>query len=404
MAPENKLDKSKMVVVEGSYAVAHAVKVCRPNVISAYPITPQTHIVEDLSQFMADGEIPNCEYINVESEFSALSALVGSSAAGARCYSATTSQGLELMHEVLFNVSGMRLPVVMTIANRAVSAPISIWNDHQDAISQRDTGWIQIYAENIQEISDMTAQAYKIAEDKDILMPAMTCMDGFILSHVYEPVVLLEQDLTDEFLPAYEPENILDPKNPLSFGAFADPNYYTEFRYLQEQAMQKALKKIEDVANEFYDVYGRYYGGLIDEYRTDDADIIIMAMGSIVGTIKDVIDKLRDRNVKVGLLKVRSFRPFPVEAITNALKDAKVVVVLDKNISLGLNEGALFTETKSSLYNTDIRVPVVGYMIGHGGRDIKIDTIEKIIDEATDVMKTGIKIESQFTDVKEELI
>jgi pyruvate ferredoxin oxidoreductase alpha subunit len=404
MAPENKLDKSKMVVVEGSYAVAHAVKVCRPNVISAYPITPQTHIVEDLSQFMADGEIPNCEYINVESEFSALSALVGSSAAGARCYSATTSQGLELMHEVLFNVSGMRLPVVMTIANRAVSAPISIWNDHQDAISQRDTGWIQIYAENIQEISDMTAQAYKIAEDKDILMPAMTCMDGFILSHVYEPVVLLEQDLTDEFLPAYEPENILDPKNPLSFGAFADPNYYTEFRYLQEQAMQKALKKIEDVANEFYDVYGRYYGGLIDEYRTDDADIIIMAMGSIVGTIKDVIDKLRDRNVKVGLLKVRSFRPFPVEAITNVLKDAKVVVVLDKNISLGLNEGALFTETKSSLYNTEIRVPVVGYMIGHGGRDIKIDTIEKIIDEATEVMKTGIKIESQFTDVKEELI
>jgi pyruvate ferredoxin oxidoreductase alpha subunit len=404
MAPENKLDKSKMVVVEGSYAVAHAAKVCRPNVISAYPITPQTHIVEDLSQFMADGEIPNCEYINVESEFSALSALVGSSAAGARCYSATTSQGLELMHEVLFNISGMRLPVVMTIANRAVSAPISIWNDHQDAISQRDTGWLQLYAENTQEISDMTAQAYKIAEDKDILMPAMTCMDGFILSHVYEPVVLLEQDLTDEFLPTYEPENVLDPKNPLSFGAFADPNYYTEFRFLQEQAMQKALKKIEDVANEFYDVYGRYYGGLIDEYRTDDADIIIMAMGSIVGTIKDVIDKLRDRNVKVGLLKVRSFRPFPVEAIKNVVKDAKVVVVLDKNISLGLNEGALFTETKSSLYNTDTRIPVIGYMIGHGGRDIKIDTISKIVDEAQEVMKTGIKIESQFTDVKEELL
>jgi pyruvate ferredoxin oxidoreductase alpha subunit len=340
----------------------------------------------------------------VESEFSALSALVGSSAAGARCYSATTSQGLELMHEVLFNISGMRLPVVMTIANRAVSAPISIWNDHQDAISQRDTGWLQLYAENTQEISDMTAQAYKIAEDKDILMPAMTCMDGFILSHVYEPVVLLEQDLTDEFLPTYEPENVLDPKNPLSFGAFADPNYYTEFRFLQEQAMQKALKKIEDVANEFYDVYGRYYGGLIDEYRTDDADIIIMAMGSIVGTIKDVIDKLRNRNVKVGLLKVRSFRPFPVEAIKNVVKDAKVVVVLDKNISLGLNEGALFTETKSSLYNTDIRIPVVGYMIGHGGRDIKVDTITKIIDEATEVMKTGIKIESQFTDVKEELL
>ena len=404
MAREMKIDKSKMVVVEGSYAVAHAVKTCRPNVISAYPITPQTHIVEELSQFMADGEIPNCEYINVESEFSALSALVGSSAAGARCYSATTSQGLELMHEVLFNVSGMRLPVVMTVTNRAVSAPISIWNDQQDAISQRDTGWIQLYAENIQEVSDMTAQAYKVSEDKDILMPSMACMDGFILSHVYEPVVLLEQKLTNDFLPTYEPELVLDPKNPLTFGAFADPNYYTEFRYLQEQAMQRALKKIEDAANEFYDVYGRHFGGLIDEYRTDDAEIVIMAMGSIIGTIKDLIDKLRDRNVKVGLLKVRSFRPFPVEAIKNVVRDAKVVVVLDKNISLGLNEGALFTETKSSLYNTDIRVPVVGYMVGQGGRDIKVSTIEKIIDDAQEVMKSGIKIESQFTDVKEELL
>lgn len=404
MPREMNLDKSKMVVVEGSYAVAHAVKACRPNVISAYPITPQTHIVEDLSQFMADGEIPNCEYINVESEFSALSALVGASAAGARCYSATTSQGLELMHEVLFNVSGMRLPVVMTIVNRAVSAPISIWNDHQDTISQRDTGWIQLYAENIQEVSDMTAQAYRISEDRDILMPSMTCMDGFILSHVYEPVVLLEQDLTDGFLPAYEPEHVLDPKNPLTFGAFADPNYYTEFRYLQEQAMQRAFKKIEDVANEFYDIYGRYYGGLIDEYRTDDAEIIIMAMGSVVGTIKDVIDKLRDRNVKAGLLKIRSFRPFPAEAIKNVVRDAKVVVVLDKNITLGLNEGALFTETKSTLYNTDVRVPIIGYMLGHGGRDIRIETIERIIDEATEVMKTGIRIESQFADLREELL
>ncbi|WP_370571647.1 pyruvate synthase subunit PorA [Methanomethylovorans sp.] len=404
MTPKGDLEMEKMVVVEGSYAVAHAVKVCRPNVISAYPITPQTHIVEDLSQFIADGEIPNCEYINVESEFSALSALVGSSAVGARSYSATTSQGLELMHEVLFNVSGMRMPIVMTVANRAVSAPINIWNDHQDAISQRDTGWIQLYGENIQEVSDMTAQAFKIAEDKDVLMPAMVCMDGFILSHVYEPLVLLEQELTDEYLPSYKPLNVLDPKKPLSFGAFADPNYYTEFRYMQQKAMENALKKIEDAANEFYDVFGRYYGGLIDEYQTEDADIIFMAMGSIVGTIKDTIDKLRQRGLKVGLLKVRAFRPFPAEAIRKVIMDAKVVVVLDKNISLGLNEGALFTETKSCLYNTKNRVPVVGYMIGHGGRDIRMSTIEKIISEAQEVMKSGIKIESQFTDVREELV
>jgi pyruvate ferredoxin oxidoreductase alpha subunit len=292
----------------------------------------------------------------------------------------------------------------MTVVNRAVSAPINIWNDHQDAISQRDTGWIQLYAEDLQEAADMTAQAFKIAEDKGVLMPAMVCMDGFILSHVYEPVILLEQELTDEYLPTYEPLNTLDPKKPMSFGTMADPNCYTEFRYLQQKAMENALKKIEDAANEFYDVFGRYYGGLIDEYQTEDADIILMAMGSIVGTIKDTIDKLRQKGVKVGLLKVRSFRPFPAEAIREAIKDAKVVVVLDKNISLGLNEGALFTATKSCLYNTKNRVPVVGYMIAHGGPDIRMSTIEKIISEAEEVMKTGIKLESQFTDVREEIL
>lgn len=404
MRRDYEKEKKDMVVVEGSYAVASAVKACRPNVISAYPITPQTHIVEELSQFIADGEIPNCEYIMVESEFSALSALVGSSAAGARSYSATTSQGLELMHEVLFNVSGMRLPVVMTIANRAVSAPINIWNDQQDSISQRDTGWIQLYAEDTQEISDMTAQAFKIGEDPEVMLPVMTCMDGFILSHVYEPIVPLDDDLVAEYLPPFEPEYKLDPKNPKTFGAFADPESYTEFRYLQQQAMDKALKKIEDAADEFYDLFGRYYGGLVDTYETDDADIVLMAMGSIVGTIKDVVDKLRAKGVKVGLLKVRSFRPFPVEAIHNVIRDAKVVVALDKNISIGLNEGALFTETKATLYNTKIDVPVIGFMIGQGGRDIPVETIENIVDEAKKVMDSGITVESQFTDLKEELL
>lgn len=398
----NNMDK--MTVVEGSYAVAHAVKVCKPNVISAYPITPQTHIVENLSQFMADGEIPNCQYVNVESEFSALSTLVGSSAVGARCYSATTSQGLELMHEVLFNVAGMRLPVVMTVTNRAISAPINIYNDQQDSISQRDTGWIQLHAEDLQEAADLTAQAFKIAEDKDVLLPTMVCMDGFILSHVYEPVILLEQELTDEYLPSYDPENVLDPKRPLSFGTLADTNYYTEFRYLQQKAMENALVKIEDAANSFKNVFGRYNGGLIEEYETDGSEILIMAMGSIIGTVKDTIDHLKQKGVKVGLLKVRSFRPFPAEAIRKAIKDVRVVIVLDKNISLGLNEGALFTETKSCLYNTENRVPVVGYMIGHGGRDIRISTIENIISQAQEIIKSGIKIESQFTEVREELL
>lgn len=394
--------RKSMVVVEGSYAVAHAVKVCKPNVISAYPITPQTHIVEDLAQFVADGDM-NCEYMNVESEFSAISALIGASAAGARTYSSTTSQGLALMHEALFNASGMRLPIVMTVVNRALSAPINIWNDQQDSISQRDTGWIQLYAEDVQESSDMMPQLYKISEDPGVLLPAMVCMDGFILSHVYEPVILLEQSLTDEFLPSYTPEFVLDPKNPMSFGAFADPSTYTEFRYKQEMAMGAALNKIEEVANEFRDVYGRYYGGLIDSYALDDAEIVIMAMGSVIGTVKDTIDVLRSDGESVGLLKVRSFRPFPVEAVRKALKNAKLVITLDKNISIGKNEGALCTEVKACLYNTEIRVHVIGFMLGHGGRDIPMSTIKKIVNKAKLVEK-GIFVESEFADLREELL
>ncbi|VVB85885.1 Pyruvate synthase subunit PorA [uncultured archaeon] len=393
--------RKRMVVVEGSYAVAHAVKVCKPNVISAYPITPQTHIVEDLSQFAADGEM-NCEYMNVESEFSAISALIGASAAGARTYSSTTSQGLALMHEALFNASGMRLPIIMTVVNRALSAPINIWNDQQDSISQRDTGWIQLYAEDVQESADMVPQLYKIAEDPDVLLPAMACMDGFILSHVYEPVILLEQSITDEFLPGYSPEFALDPRNPMSFGAFADPSTYTEFRYKQEKAMGSALNKIEEVARDFKDNYGRYHGGLIDDYALDDAEIVIMAMGSVIGTIKDTIDILRSEGESVGLLKVRAFRPFPAEAIRAALKNAKVVVTIDKNISVGKNEGALCTEVKACLHNTDLRVPVIGFMIGHGGRDIPMSTIKKIFNKAKLVEK-GIFVESEFGDLREDL-
>ncbi len=393
--------RNRMKVVEGSYAVAHAVKVCRPNVISAYPITPQTHIVEDLSQFVADGEM-NCEYMNVESEFSAISALIGASAAGARTYSSTTSQGLALMHEALFNASGMRLPIIMTVVNRALSAPINIWNDQQDSISQRDTGWIQLYAEDVQESADMVPQLYKLAEDPEILLPAMGCMDGFILSHVYEPVILLEQSLTDEFLLPYSPEFVLDPKNPMSFGAFADPSTYTEFRYRQERAMEVALTRIEEVAREFKEMYGRYYGGLIDGYALDDAEIVIMAMGSVIGTIKDTIDVMRGEGESVGLLKVRSFRPFPADAIRTALKNAKIVVTLDKNISIGKNEGALCTEVKACLHNTELRVPVIGFMIGHGGRDIPMSTIRKIVNKAKLVEK-GIFVESEFADLREDL-
>lgn len=401
----NAKDKAKMVVVEGSFATAHAVKTARPQVISAYPITPQTHIVEDLSQMIADAEIPNCEYINVEAEFSAISALIGASAAGARTYSATTSQGLYLMHEALFNAAGMRLPIVMTVVNRAVSAPINIWNDQQDSISQRDAGWIQIYAEDTQEAADLVLQAYRIAEDKEIMLPVMVCMDGFLLSHVYDPVVLMDQAEADRYLPPFKPENYLDPKNPKSFGTFADPASYTEFRYDIERAMKKALVKIEEASKEFGDITGRYHGGLVEGYCLDDAEVVIVSMGSVLGSIKEVVDEYRARGEKIGVLKVRSFRPFPGEAVAKALSGAKAVAVVDKSISLGRYEGILFTEIKASLYNTDVRVPITGYIVGLGGRDIRAEHIKEIIEETKAVRDSGkITVESRINEIREELL
>ncbi|MHC1602935.1 MAG: pyruvate synthase subunit PorA [Methermicoccaceae archaeon] len=395
-------EMEKMSVVEGSYAVAHAVKVCRPDVISAYPITPQTHIVENLSQFVADGALES-EYINVESEFSALSALVGAGAAGARCYSATTSQGLALMDEVLFNVSSMRLPVVMTIVSRSLSGPINIWNDHQDSIAARDAGWIQLYVEDAQEAGDAIAQAYWIAEKHDVLLPVMVCLDGFILSHTYEPVVLLEEDKTKEYLPPYEPAQKLDPENPMAFGMFVGPDMYTEFRYMQELAMDAALPRIKEAALEFKKVYGRWEGDVVDEYYAD-SDVLLVAMGSVVGTIKDAVDELREDGVSVGLLKVRAFRPFPKEEIKSAVKRAKVVAVLDKDMSVGTREGALFSEIKASLYNTSVSVPVVGYILGLGGRDIPTSRIAQIVRDAQKVIDDGIVHESRYLDLNEEAL
>lgn len=401
----NANDKEKMVVVEGSYATAHAVKTARPQVISAYPITPQTHIVEELSQMIADAEIPNCEYINVEAEFSAISALIGSSAAGARSYSATTSQGLYLMHEALFNAAGMRLPIVMTVVNRAISAPINIWNDQQDSISQRDSGWIQIYAEDTQEAADLVLQAFKLAEDKEIMLPVMVCMDGFILSHVYEPVVLMDQAEADKFLPPFRPDDYLDPKCPKSFGTFADPSSYTEFRYDIERAMTKALDKIEQISEEFGAVTGRYHGGLVEGYCLDDAEVVIVSMGSVLGSIKEVVDAYRAKGEKIGVLKIRSFRPFPTEAIAKALSGAKAVAVVDKSISLGRNEGILFTEIKAGLYNNPLNVPIIGFIAGLGGRDIRPNHIEEIIEETKAVRDSGkVTVETRFNEIREELL
>lgn len=389
-------------VVEGSYAIADAVRCCSPDVISVYPITPQTHIVEHLSEFVADGKL-ECEYINVDSEFSSLSSLIGASAVGARTYTSTTSQGLALMFEVLYNVSGMRLPIVMTTVNRALSAPLSIWNDQQDALGARDSGWIQIYAENVQEAIDLTPQLYKISEDPKILTPSMSCMDGFILTHVYEPVEFLDIEKVKEFLPPFRPEYVLDPKNPKTFGAFTDPSWFTEFKYLQYRAMERAKKKIEEVSKEFEEIFGRGYGGLIDTYAMDDAEVALVTMGSIVGTIKEAIDELRSEGVKVGLVKIRSYRPFPVEALKKALKDANVIASIEKDVSMGY-ESALLTDLKGAFYNSSIKTPIIGFAVGLGGRDIGIKHIRNMVEKASRVSDAGIESEFEIFDVNPECL
>jgi pyruvate ferredoxin oxidoreductase alpha subunit len=306
------------------------------------------------------------------------------------------------MYEVLYNVSGMRLPIVMTVANRALSAPLNIWNDQQDAIGARDAGWIQLYAEDVQEAVDAHPQAYKIAEDADIRTPVMVCMDGFILTHVYEPVNLLSKEAVEEFLPDFQPAEILDPENPKTFGAFADPSTYTEFRYLQMEAQKRALERIEKVAREFAETFGRSYGGLIDTYRADDAQIIIITLGSVVGTVKDTIDAMRAEGKKVGLVKVRSYRPFPVQALKEALKDAEAVAVLEKDVSVG-SEAGLLVDLKAAFYNSSLRMPIVGFAAGLGGRDITIKDVRRMVEKA-DAARRGIEAEFEFLTIRKEIL
>ena len=296
--------------MEGSHAVAKAVKQCRPQVVPAYPITPQTHIVEAIAEMVANCEL-EAEYITVESEFSALSACLGASAAGSRTYSATTSQGLALMFEVCFNVSGMRLPVVMTIANRALGAPLSIWNDQQDSISLRDSGWMQFYAEDNQEATDLHYIAYKVAENPEILLPALVCFDGFILSHTYEPVDMLSQEDADRYLPPFKPVQRLDADDPISFGMYATPDYYLEFRYEHDQAMKRAKKIIAKAGREFGKMFGRDYTALTEGYRLEDADIALVAMGSLCGTVKDAVDEMRDSGKKGRTAQDQVFQAVP---------------------------------------------------------------------------------------------
>jgi pyruvate ferredoxin oxidoreductase alpha subunit len=351
--------------VEGSRAVAEAVALCRPEVICAYPISPQTHIVENLSQLVKSGELAPCEFVNVESEFAAMSVAIGASATGARAYTATASQGLLYMVEALYNASGLGLPIVMTVANRAIGAPINIWNDHSDSMSQRDSGWIQLYAETNQEALDLHIQAFRLAEE--LSTPVMVCMDGFILTHAVERVEIPDQEKVDAFLPPFQPRQVLDPDEPISIGAMVGPEAFMEVKYLAHAKQMQALELIPGIASEFEDAFGRRSGGLIHSYRAEDAETIVVALGSVLGTIKDTVDELREQGMSMGVVGITSFRPFPLDAVRAALGHADRVVVLEKALAVGVG-GIVSANVRMALAGIQLH----GYTViaGLGGRPI----------------------------------
>ncbi len=363
--------------IEGSKAVADAVAFCRPEVICAYPISPQTHIVEGLSKLVKTGELAPCEYLNVESEFAAMSVAIGSSAAGARTYTATASQGLLYMVEAVYNASGLGLPIVMTVANRAIGSPINIWNDHSDTMSQRDSGWIQLYAETNQEAADLHIQAFKLAEE--LSLPVMVCMDGFILTHAYERIDQPTQEQVDAYLPPFEPRQCLDPDHPVSIGAMVGPEAFSEVKYLAHAKQMLALERIPELAAEFAEIFGRDSGGLLHTYQTEDAETIIVALGSVLGTIKDTVDEMREEGHKIGVLAITSFRPWPLQAVREVLENAQRVVVLEKALAVGIG-GIVSANVRTSLSGIQLR----GYtaIAGLGGRAITKDSLRKLFEDA----------------------
>jgi len=378
--------------IEGSHGVSEAVALCRPEVICAYPITPQTHIVEDLGALVKSGKLENCEYINVESEFAALSVGIGSSAAGARTYTATASQGMLFMAEAVYNASGLGLPIVMTVGNRSIGAPINIWNDQSDSMSMRDAGWIQLFVEDNQQAVDIHIQAFKIAEA--LSLPVMVCMDGFILTHAIEGIDVPDQKQVDKFLPSFNPRQILDPENPISIGAMVGPEAFTEVRYLAHQKQKEALKLIPKINEEFKQIFGRDSGGLISTFNVEDADTVIVTLGSVIGTIQEALDE-QDENI--GALTIRSFRPFPLEEIRSALKNVKRVVVFEKCFAVGIG-GIVANNVRMALSGTNIEVyEVIG---GLGGRPITRKSLHKLFKDA---VKDNLETVT-FLDLKKDVV
>ncbi len=364
--------------LSGDEAFAEGVRLAKPQVISAYPITPQTIVVERLSEMVEDGSLKS-EFIHVESEHSALSCAIGASAVGARAFTATSSQGLLYMAECLTYAAGGRFPIVMMNANRSTALPWNIYGDQRDSVSQLDSGWIQVYAENAQEGLDLALMSYYIAEHKDVSTPLMVNLDGFILTHTYETVDVPTQEQADAFLPAYETENKLDidvPKN-LAFSAGPEHNYI--FKYKEHQALLRAKSIIAEAEKKFAEIFGRQYGGLLETYLTDDADYILITLGSIAGLCREIADYLRSEGKKVGVVRLRYIRPFPTEELAAAVKNAKVVGILEKDISFG-NEGTIFTNVNSSLFRSGINIPAYNFIGGLGGKNISHEDISEIFD------------------------
>ncbi|KUO69652.1 MAG: phenylglyoxylate dehydrogenase [Clostridia bacterium BRH_c25] len=379
----------KIDVMNGNKAAAVGVALVKPDVVAAYPITPQTPVVEYLTQFAADG-ILNSRMSEVESELTAMSVVTGASLAGSRTFTATSSQGLSLMYEPYFRASTLRLPIVMAIINREMISPQSVWGGQQDSISVRDAGWLQIYVEDNQEVLDMIIQAYRIAEDKRVLLPINICFDGFYLSHMTERVLVPEQEKVDEFLPKYYPEHIiLDPKRPMAVDPLTNGDLLMEYRYKHLQAQQNALEVIDEADKLYGEVLGRRYGGVIEEYRMEEAELALITMGSMTGAAKEAVDLKRAEGVKVGIVRLRALRPFPKERLCKALADVKAFGVVDRNVSFGWNTGVTYQEVKSALYEGQVVVPSVPLIGGLGGEDLTIPMMLGAIDSIKDTAEAG---------------
>jgi len=389
----------KLIGMEGSLAVAEAVRLADTDVVAAYPITPQTHIVERLAEMVANGEL-DAEYIPVESEHSAMSACLGSSATGARTFTATAGQGLELMHEVLYIPSSLRLPIVMAVANRALSAPLSVWGDHSDVMAVRDCGWIQTFAENGQQAFDLTLCAFRIAEDPEVLFPVMVHLDGFHLSHVVEPLSLLGKSDVDKFLPPYHYPRALDPDTPVTIGALALPNVYSETKMSQDVAFTSTKPAILRTWKEFGDMSGRYYEP-VEHYQSEDAKVLLLTMGSYSETAMVAVDELREEGEKVGLIRLRLWRPFPFEELRQAVEGAEVLVILDRCISFGGPPGPVCSEVKAAFYSQEKRPRIVGFIGGLGGRDISVGEFRQMVARGMESAARGAEEETYMIGVRE---